>query len=499
LLCEAARLTTDPLARGLRIAAAAHNAWKTGHTILAQSLAERAEQTAPLLIRLRGLLLLYSGDQTVALEYLSRCADEMAYTRPEQAAEFRCMAVDAATHLGRLDVARAAALRITELDVAPDYHDYGRLLAASVIDDLDDGSEVWRFFDAAPGPIQHSEAHRWLFPLAIAARGKQPDTARAFALTAYETMRRQGMLAISAIALVWVVELDFRTGHWAEGIAHAEEGLDAARDTGLRQREADYLSQLAMFAAGQGQEVRCRKYAKLALEVGLPMCNRLAAARATWALGLLDLTRGEYESAAEHLASLGAEEMPVAHRQVAIAAIADSVEANARAGNLEVAETLARAAHEQHADRCQALMASDAAIADKHYQLAIEDHRPFERARTALLHGQRLRRDRRLRDARLPLRLAAQLFESIGADVWASRAKVELRACAGTPIDPVPACASLTPQEAAVARLAATGCTNRQIGANLHISHRTVGYHLHKIFAKLGISHRGQLRDIPLD
>jgi DNA-binding NarL/FixJ family response regulator len=56
--------------------------------------------------------------------------------------------------------------------------------------------------------------------------------------------------------------------------------------------------------------------------------------------------------------------------------------------------------------------------------------------------------------------------------------------------------ADLTPQELQIAELAAEGLTNRDIGSRLYLSHRTIGFHLHKIFPKLGITGRAQLRDV---
>lgn len=92
---------------------------------------------------------------------------------------------------------------------------------------------------------------------------------------------------------------------------------------------------------------------------------------------------------------------------------------------------------------------------------------------------------------------ALEIFQRLGAQPWAERAAAELRA-AGAPVS-LPAASpevELTPQERQIAELAAQGLTNRDIAARLYVSPRTVGYHLHKIFPKLGISSRHQLRDL---
>lgn len=119
-------------------------------------------------------------------------------------------------------------------------------------------------------------------------------------------------------------------------------------------------------------------------------------------------------------------------------------------------------------------------------------HRPFDWARTALPWGEWLRRSRRRADSRAQLWLAAELFDGLGAERWAVNARVQLRAVGGVVSRPGQALATvlLTPQELQVARLAAGGLSNKEIGAQLCLSPRTVGYHLYKLFPKLGISAR---------
>jgi DNA-binding CsgD family transcriptional regulator len=150
------------------------------------------------------------------------------------------------------------------------------------------------------------------------------------------------------------------------------------------------------------------------------------------------------------------------------------------------------------AARCAALTAGDA-DAEPLYQQAIAAHegdgRPFEQARTRLLYGEWLRRNQRRADAREHLLAAAGAFARMGARPWQDRAVSELRAtgagaAAVTADDPL---ARLTPQELRVVRLAATGASNKQIGAQLFLSPRTVGYHLYRAFPKLGVTTREEL------
>ena len=141
--------------------------------------------------------------------------------------------------------------------------------------------------------------------------------------------------------------------------------------------------------------------------------------------------------------------------------------------------------------------------AEEHYRASMwlhrEINRPMSLARTELLFGEWLRRVRRRSEAREPLRAALRVFEVIGARSWAERARSELRATGESVAAAEPGGqAQLTPQELQVVRLAATGLSNRDIGAQLFISPRTVGYHLYKAFPKLGVAGRHELAALDL-
>ena len=125
----------------------------------------------------------------------------------------------------------------------------------------------------------------------------------------------------------------------------------------------------------------------------------------------------------------------------------------------------------------------------------------LELARAHLLYGEWLRRDRRRIDARDQLRQAKSMFVSMGAEAFAARAGRELLATGETARKrTVETRDELTAQELQIAQFARDGLSNAEIGARLFISPRTVEYHLHKVFTKLGITTREHLdRVLPGD
>jgi DNA-binding CsgD family transcriptional regulator len=147
--------------------------------------------------------------------------------------------------------------------------------------------------------------------------------------------------------------------------------------------------------------------------------------------------------------------------------------------------------------RSQALLADDDR-ADELYGEAIErlagTRVAVDLARAHLLYGEWLRRQRRRVDARKELRIAYDMFTDFEMEAFAERARVELQATGERArkrtVDTID---QLTPQEAQIARLAATGNTNREIAAQLFISPSTVEYHLRKVFRKLDVKSRTQL------
>jgi ATP/maltotriose-dependent transcriptional regulator MalT len=148
--------------------------------------------------------------------------------------------------------------------------------------------------------------------------------------------------------------------------------------------------------------------------------------------------------------------------------------------------------------RCRALL-SDGEAAEDLYREAI-DHlgrtrMRYELARAHLLYGEWLRRQNRRVDARRQLRTAHEMLSAMGADGFAERARRELLAT-GEKVRKrsVETATQLTDQEACIAHLVTEGLTNTEIGGQLFVSSRTVEYHLSKVFSKLGVGSRRELR-----
>jgi DNA-binding CsgD family transcriptional regulator len=151
--------------------------------------------------------------------------------------------------------------------------------------------------------------------------------------------------------------------------------------------------------------------------------------------------------------------------------------------------------------RCAALVADDAASAEALYTEAVERlgrarTRP-DLARAHLLYGEWLRREGRRLDARAQLRTAYDMFSEMGIPGFAERARRELAATGETARKRMDETrGDLTAQEGQIAQLASEGLTNPEIGAKLFLSPRTIEWHLRRVYPKLGVSSRKELRAV---
>jgi DNA-binding CsgD family transcriptional regulator len=276
------------------------------------------------------------------------------------------------------------------------------------------------------------------------------------------------------------------------------------------QDEISYLALQAWTASLEGNEQACRDHAASVIQRGLSTGVGWAVGEAHLALGLLELGLGNAREAIEHLEQMDPGPLP----PTTVLATPEFIDAALRLGESERAQ-LALERFERWAPvsrtalvagmlaRCRAVLAPDAEEADLRFREALRHHdlraAPYERARTQLAYGERLRRDRRRIEARIQLRSALATFEGIGTMLWAERARGELRATGETARKRDPSTLDdLTPQELRVARLVASGASNKDVAAQLFVSRRTVEYHLGKVFVKLGVSSRAELARVGL-
>lgn len=225
-------------------------------------------------------------------------------------------------------------------------------------------------------------------------------------------------------------------------------------------------------------------------------------------LGIREIADGHYRDAFERFRPLVARNF----LQVTYQQLPDFVEAGVRSGRHEAVRDSAATLSEFAAvsgtpwvrgvaARAGALLADDADAEPRYLEAIGHLERataPGELGRAHLVYGEWLRRMKRRREAREQLRRALAIFTRVGAPAFAARARRELEATGEHVAHHAPGDAevdALTPQEATIARMAADGQTNAEIGATLFISVNTVDYHLRKVFRKLGVTSRRQLAD----
>ena len=140
---------------------------------------------------------------------------------------------------------------------------------------------------------------------------------------------------------------------------------------------------------------------------------------------------------------------------------------------------------------------------DENFQLALSSYaasgRSFDQARAELAYGEWLRRSQRRVDARAHLRIALETFLDVRAETLAERANQELRASGETARKRDPSTlVKLTPMELKIAQLVSSGLSNKDVAAQCWVSPRTVAFHLRNVFAKAGITSRGELAQLDL-
>jgi DNA-binding CsgD family transcriptional regulator len=354
-------------------------------------------------------------------------------------------------------------------------------------------------------PLSEEEELRWLWLGCHVARALCDDEAWD-ELTArqVELARRAGAFGLLPVALDDRFTVDLFAGRLEAAASLAAEADAVAEATGSHLS----LSSAIVLANWLGRDAEALALAKARRQDALQHGEGLSLRASDWSiavrlngLGRYDEALAAAERAAEEPHGMG----------IAPWVLSDLIEAAVRSGHPERAagpvEWLDEIAEANGSEFALALSARSRALlsegetAERLYREAIERiGRTCVRvtlARAHLVYGEWLRRENRRVDAREQLRVAHEMFTDMGNEAFTERARRELLATGETVRKrTVETMDDLTPQEAQIARLAADGNTNPEIGAQLFLSPRTVEWHLRKVFGKLGISSRRELRSV---
>jgi DNA-binding CsgD family transcriptional regulator len=512
---RAAALSPEPGSRARRALAAAQAKEQAGAPHAALTLLATVE-TGPLdelqrgmLERLRGQIEVHLHRGRDAPPQLLKAARRLESLDIGLARETYLEALYAATVVGRLgsgvlEVAQAAraAPPLPPPQPAADLLLDG--LAVRFIEGYVAGASILK---RALTVLRNQEVHgdqevRWL-SLALRTAGDLFDDEMWHVLVTRQIQlaRDTGALSVLPLALINLGHLRIFAGEFDAAAALIDE--------------ADAIT-AATANASFGTSGKCLIAVYQAEEVGASVLIETAVREATARGEGMALTALEYASAVLHNglgrydAALSAAQQASAQDDLShsVWALPELVEAATRVGQAQVAA----AALQQLSERARAsgtdwalgmearsrALAAEGRLADDLYREAIdrlgETRVALELARARLLYGEWLRRERRRIEAREQLRNAYEMFAGMGAHVFAQRTRRELLATGERARRrAVETTTELTPQELQVANMARDGGSNQEIGGQLFISPKTVEYHLHKAFTKLGISSRHQL------
>jgi DNA-binding CsgD family transcriptional regulator len=516
---RAAELSEQPGRRGHRLCLAAQASQDAGRPDAALALVERARAFIedPVDVAMMNLILATDagrrGSPIEGRGHLRAASSAIADVAPEMAAEMLVWAVFTSLQSGKLErVIGEVEPALDEVGSDGELGRFARAMLAGIAAVLDGSGAraAAPFAEASTIAEGFTTGRERVFNAFIYAF--VGDFARSRAVTArmIEEQRAHGSLAslVGCFPLLGLGQLG--EGRLAAAAATVAEGLELAERLGFENDATGLLALRARIAALQGREADSRADAETAMRRSLATRLDYATEQARLALAELELGLGNTRAAIEHLEQLDPRPIP----PVALMATPDLVDAAVRAGETQQARAAlerfeawapispAPVVHGMVA-RCRAVLTEDAEEADRLFADALAAHElevpPVETARTQLAYGERLRRDRRRVEARTQLRNALDTFEGLGIAPWAERARGELQATGETARKrDASTLDDLTPQELRIARLVAAGATNREVGAQLFVSPKTVEYHLRKVFMKLGVGSRVELARVPL-
>lgn len=348
---------------------------------------------------------------------------------------------------------------------------------------------------------------RWLWLTWLVAGDLWDDeTWDVLTTRAVRSARAKGALNFLPLALGYRAAAHAHAGEFALASALVDESAALTEATGQPPMAYPSLPLIAW----RGDDDRAAELLESAAAWATTWGEGRAIGQKDYLLAVLYNGLGRYQDA---LARAG---HAVEHEDLAVTgfALAELVEAGARGDTPEAAEAAAAAlsrlevrARAAGTDWALGVLARSAALlaegpaADRLYREALyhlgRSRVAVHLARTHLVYGEWLRRENRRVDARRHLRTAYEMLRGFGAVAYAERAHRELLATGETlrrrTVEVRDPREALTAQEAQIARLAAGGMTNSEIGAELFISPRTVEWHLRKVFTKLDVNSRNKL------
>jgi DNA-binding CsgD family transcriptional regulator len=466
-------------------------------------------------VRLRAAIELLNGRASAAAAAFLEAAALVETERPPDAATSLVDACEAFLYHGDLASAldagrRARALVPTDAGAGDALVEIAFGEALAIAGRTDEGApRLERALELVAGSEELRRDARCLARAAIALWWlDRPAAGRELALVAIGVARERGAGGALPYALEVAAVHERRLGLWSSGYASALEATALARETAQPSMAAHCLAYMAAIDGARGHEEACRRGAAEASELAERAGLQPLRLRVECMLGRVDLGAGRLDAAIERLEPARAAVLELGHCEPDIAPWPDLVEAYVRTGDLERARQV-RAELEATrlgsaplwpraaAALCDGLLAPDDAF-DQHFETALSLQERigdrFAAARVRLCHGERQRRAGRRTDAREQLRPALAAFDELGAQPWAERAGLELRASGETlrrrvAFDDE----QLTPQELQIAAHVAEGKTNKEVGAALFLSHKTVESHLAHVYRKLGIHSRAEL------
>ena len=520
---RAARLTSDPDRRAERLLRTAQCAHLAGHLHAAlDHLGEALEWVSapPLRIELehtRGRIAARGGNATRARDWLTATAGRCEDDEPAKAAEILADAVLPALRGG--SPAEAVRLARRSMRLA---HDAGErveitstLRLGMALIYIGEYEEGVAFIDQADATAAHHRADAagtQPYPylgaaLALAGRNAR---AREVLTRLIAEARNAGAADMLPYALVRLAGVELDTGRWRVAAAALAEAVQLAEETGNSADHGLALGTLAWLEAAQGRAGACRAHAEEALELAGRHGSGSRLDRAAAALGLLELACGRPEPAIAPFESVRrlqqeggwSDAARTPHR------LPDLVEAYELAGRSREAQAaldeFARDAERTRrpsalalAARCRALLAPDSEL-DKRFADALKASLattgPFERARTELLFGSRLAGAGRAAEANEHLSAALLVFEELGAEAWAGRAREGIAATgAAAPSPRINRLERLTPLELDVSLAAGAGASLEDVAHRLFLGPRTARLLLASAMAKLGVESTAEL------